>query len=114
PISRRALLDVWAVEPAREIAELRRLPDAAESLHPPSAPAPHRPAPPLAPRLGAIAASPLAADLHPVPPGYGFRRLTSQDLRALPSLRQSVLAIWEYPRTKGRRRYEIGRAHVGR
>ncbi len=97
--SKRKLLDVWAVEPAREIAELRRLPPFDEvplRLR--------RPEPPLTPRIP-IAQSPLAAEAFPVPPGFGFRRLTAAELKELPSLRRSVMAIWEYPRARGRRRY---------
>jgi hypothetical protein len=107
--SRRRLQDVWAVEPAREIAELRRLAPLPETLHPdPQPSALRRPPPPLAPRLGSITASSIAAEAYPVPPGYGFRRLAATDLAALPSLRASVLAIWEYPRPRGRRRYVLG------
>lgn len=100
--SRRPLLDVWRVEPAREIAELRRLPvDGAENIQDSSD---RRPAPPLSMRIpGARLAT--AAEAFPVPPGYGFQRLTPEQLADLPSLRFSVLAIWEYPRTRGRRRY---------
>lgn len=98
----RPLIDVWRVEPAREIAELRRLaPDAdlrAAALQTdrrPPAPAKIRP-------IG-------GADLNfQVPPGYGFRRLAPAELDALPSLRHSVLAIYEYPRARGRRRYIMG------
>jgi len=97
--SRRSLKDVWAVEPAREIAELRRLPDSADTT-------PRRPIPPLAPRLP-LSMLPTAAEAYPVPPGYGFRRLSPADLAALPSLKSSVLAIWEYPRPRGRRRYVL-------
>jgi len=104
---KRPMVDVWAVEPALEIAGLRRLPDVAEgsdgqSLSGP--PARPRPNPPLSLRIPAATSS-LAANAYPVPPGYGFRRLTPDQLRALPSLRHSVLAIWEYPRPRGRRRY---------
>jgi len=102
--SRRRLLDVWRVEPAREIAALRRLPPDGPPLDPP--PATRRPDPPLAPRIpGAI--SSVAALAYPVPPGYGFSRLTPPELADLPSLRHSVLAIWEYPRARGRRRYVL-------
>jgi len=100
--SKRKLLDVWTVEPARDIAELRRLGDddrVERDLRPD-----RRPPAPLAPRLGPVAAL-TAHTAYPVPPGYGFRRLTPSELKALPSLRQSVLAIWEYPRPRGRRRY---------
>jgi hypothetical protein len=95
--SRRKLKDVWAVEPARDIAELRRLPETTDIT-------PQRPTPPLAPRipLSTLATAP---DAFPVPPGYGFRRLSPAELKSLPSLRSSVMAIWEYPRARGRRRY---------
>lgn len=97
--SRRPLKDVWAVEPAIEIARLRRAdPSAPDLLQ-------RRVVPPLAPAGGPIARGGLAHDLAPVPPGYGFRRLANLDLKALPNLRQSVLAIWEYPRVRGQRRY---------
>ena len=105
--SKRPLKDVWAVEPAREIAELRRLPvedpgDGDVGQRTPRAPA--RPLPPLSLRIPSPTSA-VAADAYPVPPGYGFRRLTPAQLQALPSLRHSVLAIWEYPRPRGRRRY---------
>jgi hypothetical protein len=97
--SQRPLLDVWAVEPALEIAQLRRNPDT---------PSPDlqvkRLVPPLAPQL-ARQGSPIQHETTPVPPGYGFRRLSAEQLADLPNLRQSVLAIWEYPRLRGSRRY---------
>lgn len=93
----RPLIDVWKVEPAREIAELRRDLPSSEEKDP-------RPPPPLAPRLPA-ASSPVGQDTFPVPPGYGFRRIWGKDLKTLPNLRDSVLAIYEYPRRRGRRRY---------
>jgi hypothetical protein len=99
--SKRPLKDVWAVEPAREIAELRRMP--AETGDPRVEPS-RRPLPPLSPRIP-LSTLATAADAFPVPPGYGFRRLTATELQGLPSLRHSVLAIWEYPRVRGRRRY---------
>jgi len=92
----RKLLDVWAVEPAVEIAALRKDPATVDLQ-------PKRVVPPLAPHAGI--AGKLAHDLHPVPPGYGFRRLSPEQLAAMPNLRQSVLAIWEYPRLRGPRRY---------
>lgn len=100
--SRRPLLDVWRVEPARDVAELRRLP--VEGDPAPVGPRDRRPPPPLSMRIPS-ASSPVAATAYPVPPGYGFQRLTPQELQDLPSLRSSVLAIWEYPRTRGKRRY---------
>jgi hypothetical protein len=98
----RKLLDVWAVEPAVEIAALRRDP----SL--PSADLQaQRVVPPLAPHVS-VGSSPIAHLTEPVPPGYGFRRLDKAQLAALPNLRQGVLAIWEYPRKRGPRRYIMG------
>lgn len=98
----RRLLDVWAVEPAGAIAELRR---DADDRRPGGVQSPdRRPDPPLSLRVAA-AQSPIAQDLYPVPPGYGFRRLDPPTLKDLPSLKESVLAIWEYPRPRGRRRY---------
>ena len=100
--SRRPLLDVWHVEPAREIAELRRIPPDPGPSDP--IPARRRPEPPLAPRVaGAVTA--IAHEAFPVPPGYGFRRLSAEELKDLPSLRSDVLAIWEYPRARGPRKY---------
>lgn len=102
--SRRTLLDVWRVEPAREIAELRRTPPDDPSPHPGDRPAPRpRLVPPLTLRIGPVSA--IAHELHPVPPGYGFTRVTQAELTDLPSLRSDVLAIWEYPRLRGSRRY---------
>ena len=96
--SLRPLRDVWAVEPALEIAQLRR------QLDTPSPDlASRRPVPPLAPHAAATGA--LAHEIMPVPPGYGFRRLSTTQLTALPDLRRSVMAIWEYPRLRGHRRY---------
>ena len=96
--SLRPLKDVWAVEPAMEIARLRRDDEAPADLQA------KRPVPPLAPHR-APASSKIAHDVAPVPPGYGFRRLPKGQLAALPNLRHSVLAIWEYPRLRGNRRY---------
>lgn len=100
--SRRPLVDVWRVEPAREIAELRRAPADGGA----GAPARRRPDPPLSLRVGPVASA-IAHDVFPVPPGYGFSRLTPQELKDLPSLRSGVLAIWEYPRVRGSRRYVL-------
>ncbi|HEY6415608.1 MAG TPA: hypothetical protein VIX41_05210, partial [Acidimicrobiales bacterium] len=99
--SRRPLQDVWAVEPALDLAALRR--NAAPAPAAPAA-ARARPTPPLVPRLPG-GTGPLAAETHPVPPGYGFRRLSPAELTATPNLRRNVLAIWEYPRPRGPRRY---------
>jgi hypothetical protein len=101
--SRRPLLDVWRVEPARDIAALRRVPEGPVEGDLPAPP--RRPDPPLSMRVGPGARLASAAQAYPVPPGYGFQRLTPAQLKELPSLRQSVLAIWEYPRTRGKRRY---------
>lgn len=99
---RRPLLDVWTVEPALEVAKLRKDPDT---------PSPDlqakRVVPPLAPVVSRFG-SPLAHETMPVPPGYGFRRLDAAALAAMPNLRQGVLAIWEYPRLRGQRRYILG------
>lgn len=96
----RPLIDVWTVEPARDIAELRRQ----ELADPTPLHRDPRPAPPMAPRLPA-ASSKIAATAYPIPPGYGFQRVWGKELKDLPNLRQSVLAIWEYPRARGPRRY---------
>lgn len=95
----RPVIDVWKVEPARDIAELRRDTGAEAMPHPDP-----RPAPPLAPRLPA-ASTPIGHQTFPIPPGYGFRRVWGKDLKELPNLKDSVLAIWEYPRYRGQRRY---------
>ena len=95
--SKRPLLDVWRVEPAREIAELRRQPEE-------GAPQPKRITPPLSMRIPSPMSA-IAQAAYPVPPGYGFQRLTPGQLKELPSLRHSVMAIWEYPRARGKRRY---------
>jgi hypothetical protein len=97
--SLRPLLDVWAVEPALAVAELRReAPATSPDLQA------KRVVPPLAPVVARIG-NPLQHETLPVPPGYGFRRLDKAQLAQLPNLRQSVLAIWEYPRLRGSRRY---------
>jgi hypothetical protein len=96
--SARPIRDVWAVEPSREIAELRHA-----DLDDPKAAALHadtRPAAPLSTRMPVR-----EAEQYPVPPGYGFRRISGPELQELPSLRASVLTIFEYPRARGRRRY---------
>ena len=99
----RPLLDVWAVEPALAVAQLRR-----DHASEPSADLQaKRVVPPLAPHLSPRS-SPIAHETEPVPPGYGFRRLDKGQLAALPNLRQGVLAIWEYPRLRGPRRYIMG------
>lgn len=100
----RPLIDVWRVEPARDIAELKR-----EAEGPDASPkalalkTDRRPAPPAVVRP--ISPSSLAIQ---IPAGYGFRRLSKDELDELPSLRQSVLSIWEPPRMRGRRRYVMG------
>jgi hypothetical protein len=104
--SRRPLKDVWAVEPASEIAALKRLEFPADAAQTSSLDR-GRARVPLAPRVPGTA-SPLAPLTHHVPPGYGFRRLSPEQLREMPSLRKSALAIWEYPRLRGSRRYVLG------
>lgn len=97
--SLRPLRDVWAVEPALAVAQLRRdAPTDSADLQP------KRVVPPLAPQLARYGNA-LQHETMPVPPGYGFRRLSPSQLSELPNLRQSVLAIWEYPRVRGTRRY---------
>jgi hypothetical protein len=93
----KPLIDVWDVQPAREVAELRRL-DVDKAVEE-GQPLP-TPAAPLTPALS----SKIAEQTFPVPPGYGFRRLPKTELQALPAL-LNVLAIYEYPRTRGQRRY---------
>jgi LAGLIDADG-like domain len=95
----RPLIDVWAVEPSRDIAELKRI--APHELQPDA-----RKAAPISLRV-----PPREAETFPVPPGYGFRRLPPEDLTRLAGgmgLKDSVMAIWEYPRTRGPRRYVMG------
>lgn len=99
----RPVIDVWAVEPSREIAELRRLPsDDAAALAQVAADAKRYPAP------ISLKMPTKQAEQYAVPPGFGFRRLTATELEQLPSLRHSVLTIYEYPRARGRRRYVLG------
>jgi hypothetical protein len=111
--SLRKLKDVWVVEPALDIAKLRRealAPSDAEDLLAPGSVGtspdivPKRPIPPLAPHTTPRATA-LQHETNPVPPGYGFRRLDAAQLQQIPNLRQSVLSIWEYPRLRGNRRY---------
>jgi hypothetical protein len=98
----RPLIDVWAVEPALAVAQLRRDPatPSADLL-------PKRVVPPLSPHLTRLSTR-VSHEVEPVPPGYGFRRLDARQLAQLPNLRQGVLAIWEYPRVRGPRRYILG------
>lgn len=98
----KPLRDVWAVEPAMAIAQLRRDDQATPSSTPSTD---RRPLPPLSPRLQV--ASAIAAEAYPVPPGYGFRRLSPPELQQLASLREAGLAIWEYPRARGPYRYVL-------
>jgi hypothetical protein len=99
----KPLLDVWTVRPAREVAELKRLPpDDPQQKEQIAADTRRYPAP------VSTAMPSMKAEQHPVPPGYGFRRLTSTEIKELPSLRHTVLAIYEYPRQRGPRRYVIG------
>lgn len=98
--SKRKILDIWTVAPAREIAALRREqePDPTERRKPP----------PLTPTLP----SPVAHESIPVPPGYGFQRVPAATLRERMESESDVhlrfadwLVIWEYPRPRGPRRY---------
>src|SRR5262245_55911694 len=88
--SLRPLKDVWAVEPATEVARLRREPLAADGA-PTASPdlQATRVVPPLAPHV-ARSSSALAHETQPVPPGYGFRRLSKDELAAMPTLRHSA------------------------
>jgi hypothetical protein len=88
------------VEPALAVAELRGQPETADVQR-------QRVVPPLAPAIARFS-TPLSHETTPVPPGYGFRRLSAEQLAQLPSLRHSVMAIWEYPRLRGTRRYILG------
>lgn len=102
--SKRKLLDVWEVSPARDIAELRRMEEPVAQIHPPDRPVPRkRPHPPLSMKTPASPA--IAHEIFPVPEGYGFRRLEGDELHDLPDLKRNVLSIWEYPRARGQRRY---------
>ena len=97
----KPLLDVWTVQSSREIAELRRLPP--EDQKDQQKADQRRYKPPLAakqPRL--------ILDVNPAPEGYGFRRLTHTEVKELPSLRHTVMAVYEYPRRKPNTSYVIG------
>lgn len=98
----RPMIDVWRVEPSREIAELRRMADDPETEVALALALRHdaRPAAPAV--IRPISAQ---AGAYQVPPGYGFRRVGKDELDELPNLRHGVMAIWEYPRPRGRRRY---------
>jgi len=99
------LIDVWRVEPAHEIAVLRRMTEEPEpeDLRATALKFDRRaPAPAVIRPISPQAAS------YQVPPGYGFRRVGQEELSELTSLRQTVLCIWEYPRVRGRRRYILG------
>ena len=100
----RPLLDVWRVDPSRDIAELKRLPPGEPQELLQAQADRKRFTPPVAPRLDVTR----VIDLPLVPSGYGFRRLTKPEVADLPSLRHTVLAIWEYPRPRGSRRYILG------
>lgn len=102
--TQRKIADIWTVEPAREVAALRRDPD-------PDAPPDPRPLPPLTPALR----HPLAHQTNPVPPGFGFQRVPIATVRArtdsgLPPHERfdGFLVIWEHPRLRGPRRYVMG------
>ena len=99
----RPLIDVWYVDPSRDIAELKRLPPDTPEQQAQLAADRKRYPPPVAPTIPRP-----HMDEPLVPAGYGFRRLTQQETRDLPSLRQTVFSIYEYPRLRGRRRYILG------
>lgn len=99
----RPLLDVWYVDPSRDIADLKRLPSADADKAAQTAADHRRYPPPVAVKIPSR-----AAEVHQAPPGYGFRRLIKAELDTLPSLRHTVLAIFEYPRLHGPRRYVLG------
>lgn len=105
----RPLLDVWSVEPSREIAELRQMGEstgnAALDAKVLALKADKRPAAPIL--LHPSATTP-GAGQFPIPPGYGFRRLGKEEISLLPSLRHTAMAIYEYPRVRGQRRYVLG------
>lgn len=97
--TQRKIVDVWTVEPASDIASLRR--------ETPPTTDPRKPAP-LTPAL----TSPVAHESALVPPGYGFQRVPAARIRerneaALPvhARFDGWLTIWEYPRPRGPRRY---------
>lgn len=97
----KAPVDIWKVEPARTIAELKRFDPAAVK---PDA----RPAAPMSARV-----STAKAESQMVPEGYGFVRLgidALKDIEGVEGLRAAnVLQIYEYPRSsrhpKGPARY---------
>lgn len=107
----RKVIDIWAVEPSQEIAALRLLPedgsekeaDLSAQLKAVGLRQDRRPAAPLSTRLSSAEAA-----LHPVPPGFGFRRIVGDELAELSSLRRSVMTIYEYPRARGPRSYVLG------
>lgn len=103
----RKIRDVWAVQPSREIADLRRIKestgDPEKDLQALGLKQDRRPPAPLATTIPIRQAEQMA-----VPPGYGFRRLSPQELRDLPNMSHSVMAIYEYPRTRGQFRYVVG------
>lgn len=91
----KPIIDIWAVEPSRDIAELKR---EDLSLIKPDA----RPPAPLSARV-----SPARAEQQLIPEGYGFRRLGKEYLQqvveeggsGVEGMRKaSLLLIFEYPR----------------
>jgi hypothetical protein len=99
----RPIQDIWLVQPSRDIAELRRLPPEHDQKRAQDEADRRRIPPPLSTKVPVR-----IAEQHPVPPGYGFRRLTKSEVSDLPSLRLGVFTIYEYPRVRGPRRYVIG------
>jgi hypothetical protein len=87
----KSAVDIWAVEPAREIAELKRLDMTA--LQPD-----RRPPAPISARVSSA-----TAEAQMVPQGYGFRRLGVDHLKTIEGVEglraANVLQIYEYPRS---------------
>lgn len=85
-------IDIWTVEPARDIAELKRFDPAAVQPD-------RRPAAPLSVRVSAA-----RAEQQLVPEGYGFRRVGTDFLKEIEGVEglrgANVLQIFEYPRWK--------------
>lgn len=95
----KPLIDIWSVEPARDIAELKRM--APAELQPD-----RRPPAPMSARIGSA-----RAESQLVPEGYGFRRVGMEFLKEITGegvegMRQAnILLIYEYPRARGPRQY---------
>jgi hypothetical protein len=87
----KSAVDIWTVEPSREIAELKRLDMTA--LQPD-----RRPPAPISARVSSA-----TAEAQMVPQGYGFRRLGVDHLKTIEGVEglraANVLQIYEYPRS---------------